>query len=552
MGENAKLTTMNANQFLDALKAAETCLERHRDLINALNVFPVPDGDTGTNMLLTFRSGLERAATEAANNLGQAADQFADGLFWGARGNSGVILSQFFKGFCQALSGLETAAGPHLADAFQQASTAAYQAVGQPVEGTMLSVAGAVAGSLQSLEPTAAGPTGLWERAFRSSQEALSLTPTQLPVLAQAGVVDAGGLGLVAIFGGMWGVFTGQTQAVVDEEVQKSAGRVTPQIQSLPAVDAGFVDASHHEAWGYCTQFLVEGPGLAVDRMKEELAAIAGSIVVIGDQRRARVHLHALDPGPALSYAVSQGGLSQIQIENMNLQNQDWGGAAQQPARPLTLVAVAPGKGFEQLFHDAGCAQVIRGGQTMNPSVQEILDAARRSNGQEVIVLPNNKNIVRAAALAAQERESEVKITVVPTLSVPEGMVAALAFNPEEPLHRNLDSMDAARQELTSIEIAPAVRDSTVGGVSVQAGQFIGIIDGDLKLAAPDPGSALIEALDSTGLLPDLIVTVYWGGPSSQSEAEALALEIQRRTPGIQVDTVFGGQPHSPYLASIE
>ena len=286
--------------------------------------------------------------------------------------------------------------------------------------------------------------------------------------------------------------------------------------------------------------------------MKEDLAAIAGSIVVIGDQRRARVHLHALDPGPALSYAVAQGGLSQIQIENMNLQNQDWGGAAQQPARPLTLVAVAPGEGFEQLFHDAGCAQVIRGGQTMNPSVQEILDAARRSNGQEVIVLPNNKNIVRAAALAAQERESEVKITVVPTLSVPEGMVAALAFNPEEPLQRNLDSMDAARQELTSIEIAPAVRDSTVGGVSVQAGQFIGIIDGDLKLAAPDPGSALIEALDSTGLSADLIVTVYWGGPSSQSQAEALALEIQRRTPGIQVDTVFGGQPHSPYLASIE
>ena len=225
---------MNANQFLDALKAAETCLERHRDLINALNVFPVPDGDTGTNMLLTFRSGLERAATEAANNLGQAADQFADGLFWGARGNSGVILSQFFKGFCQALSGLETAAGPHLADAFQQASTAAYQAVGQPVEGTMLSVAGAVASSLQSLEPTAA-TTGLWERAFRSSQEALSLTPTQLPVLAQAGVVDAGGFGSRGDFrGNVGGLHRPNPSALSTKKSKNPRAASPPRFSPFP------------------------------------------------------------------------------------------------------------------------------------------------------------------------------------------------------------------------------------------------------------------------------------------------------------------------------
>ena len=547
------METMNAHQLSDALKAGEECLERHRDLANALNVFPVPDGDTGTNMLLTFRSGLERCSLPTENNLGTIAGDFADGLFWGARGNSGVILSQFFKGFSRALADLETGAGSDVAAAFQQGAEAAYQAVGQPVEGTMLSVVSAVARALQLSGPVAQDLSGLWESAFRSSQEALALTPTQLPVLAQAGVVDAGGLGLVAIFGGMWGSLTSQTPETIDQEVLNAAGGVSSDIQALPSVDASFVDASHHEAWGYCTQFLVEGPGLAVEQMREDLASIAESIVVVGDERRARVHLHALDPGPALTYGVSLGGLSQIQIENMNLQNLDWGNAsAEFPAQPLTVVAVAPGDGFEVLFREAGCAAVIRGGQTMNPSVQDILDAAGRSGGEEVILLPNNKNVIRAAELAAQGQDRRANIRVVPTVSVPQGVAAVLAFNPEESLERNIEAMETASNEVSTIEIAPAIRDSSVGGVPVEAGQFIGIIDGDLKLADSSSASALLGALTFTSLSPDLIVTLYWGEGASQSEAEELAQQVEARAPGIQVDVIFGGQPHSPYWASIE
>ncbi len=547
------MLTITAQQFNDALQAGGECLARHRDLANALNVFPVPDGDTGTNMLLTFRAGLERLASPAADNLGTVAADFADGLFWGARGNSGVILSQFFKGFCQALEPLEIAAVSDIAAAFGQGAKAAYQAVGQPVEGTMLSVASAVARSAQPSEPATEDVATLWESAFRSSGEALALTPTQLPVLAQAGVVDAGGLGLVAILGGMWAGLTGQDSEAIDREVVNAAGGDRSGLQTLPAVDAAFVDASHHEAWGYCTQFLVEGPGLAVEQMRQDLDSIGQSVVVVGDERRARVHLHALDPGPALSYAVSLGGLSQIEIENMNLQNQEWGNpSATAPAQPLTVVAVAPGDGFEALFREAGCAAVIRGGQTMNPSVQDFVDAAGRSRGEEVILLPNNKNVVVAAELAAQGDDGRTAISVVPTVSVPQGVAAVLAFNPAESLERNIRAMETAAKQLSSIEIAPAVRDSTVGGVHVSAGQFIGIIDGDLKLAANDAGAALMESLAAAGLSPDLIVTLYWGEGSSQAQAEELAEEIERNTPGIQVDVIYGGQPHSPYLASIE
>ena len=553
----------DGNDLKNAIAAAVNCLERHRDLINALNVFPVPDGDTGTNLLLTMRAGLASCAESAVADLGQSCDKLSDGLFWGARGNSGVILYQFFKGFSAALAGVGDGQPSDLSQAFAQAADAAYQAVGEPVEGTMLSVIRAVSekveqahsnvnidGNIDCVGDGNISIESVWETAFVSAKSALALTPTQLPVLAEAGVVDAGGLGMVAIFGGIYSYFSGQALEMVDLGINSLQ-------MGAPKLDQSFVEASHGTQWGYCTQFIIEGECLESGQIRDYFGLVSGSVVVSGDDQRVRVHVHAIDPGYALSYAVSLGQISQIQIENMSMQNRHWA-SPPSPSRvnaaaEIAVVAISLGEGFRRLFLDSGCAAVISGGHTMNPTVEQILDAAKETGAKHVIILPNKKNGVPAALAQVAYAEADLpKLHVVPTQTTPQGVAAALAFNPGQSVEHNVQAMAAASGDLVNIEVTQAVRNTKISGVPVPNGHFIGLINEQTVVAGETGESAMLATLGQVGLTDDLVVTLYWGEGSTQRDADTLANELAQQVPGIQVDLVFGGQPYYPYLASVE
>ena len=555
------MDVLQGKELAQALAAGFRCLERYRDPINALNVYPVPDGDTGTNMLLTMRAGIEKCAQAAETGdatAGEVAAQMADGAFWEARGNSGVILSQFFKGIAQGLTGSEVCAGPELTAAFRAATEAAYRAVGNPVEGTMLTVIRCAAEALEAqLEREGAGGpvSDLWQTAYQASREALDRTPSLLPKLQEAGVVDAGGMGIVVILGGAYLQMTGEDVDQADLELVTSAGQIDPGQLATASVESDFLDASVESEWGYCTQFLIQGENLDIDQVRQDLAERAESLVIIGDERFIKVHAHLEDPGVALSYGVALGELAQIKIDNMSLQNQDWAAGHQERSGPkvgLTLVAVAPGEGLAQLFRDSGCAGVVSGGQTMNPSVAQMVGAAEASGGQEVILLPNNKNVAIAATQAAERENETQQLYVVPTATVAQGVAAALAFNSLASAEENLRAMEEARSAVTSIEVTRSIRDTTLNGRAVAEGDYMGLVDGDLAALADSPEAALLSALADLGLTNDHIVTLYWGEDTDQEQTEEVARQIEEQTPDIQVDLVYGGQPHYPYFASVE
>ena len=552
------MKVLHGDELAQALTAGFRCLERYRDPINALNVYPVPDGDTGTNMLLTMSAGVAKCAQSAGSTAGQVAALVADGAFWEARGNSGVILSQFFKGIAQGLEGKEVCAGADLAQAFRAATQAAYRAVGNPVEGTMLTVIRCVAEALENrLEQDGAGDDllALWERAFEASKEALDSTPSLLPKLQEAGVVDAGGMGIVVILGGAYHHLNGQDAAQIDLELNTAAGQIDPAQLASVSVESDFLDSSTELEWGYCTQFLIQGEGLDLEQVREDLGQQAESLVIVGDDRVIRVHVHVEDPGAALSYGVARGELSQIKIDNMTMQNQDWATGHQERGAPkagLALVAVAPGDGLAQLFRDSGCAAVVSGGQTMNPSVAQLLNAAESSGGREVILLPNNKNVAITATQAAERENPAQNLYVIQSCTVSQGVAAALAFNAQVSAAQNLQAMADALTDVVSIEITRSIRDTTLDGIAVAEGDYMGLVEGDLAVVKDTPEEALLSALAGVGLTDDHIVTLYRGADASQEQAEALSRRIEEQAPGVQIDLIYGGQPHYPYFASVE
>ena len=551
------MQALNGTELADALTAGFNCLQRYRDPINALNVYPVPDGDTGTNMMLTMRAGVEKLAQVEGVTAGEVAAQMADGTFWEARGNSGVILSQFFKGIAQGLEGKEVCEGGDLAQAFRSATEAAYRSVGNPVEGTMLTVIRYVAEALEST--VEAGEDGdvlaFWEKGYEASKVALDATPSMLAKLREAGVVDAGGMGIVVILGGGLLHLTGQNVEEADLGLATAAGQIDPSQLSSVSVESDFLDASVESEWGYCTQFLIQGEGLDIEKVRADLAQTAESLVIIGDDRFIRVHVHVEDPGVALTYGVSLGELDQIKIDNMSLQNQDWASGHQERSGArsgIALVAVAPGDGLAQLFRDTAGAAVVSGGQTMNPSVAQLTNAADRSGAADVILLPNNKNVARTANQAAERENETQNLHVVPTSTVSQGIAAALAFNSQATAEQNLLAMNEAVSAVVSIEVTRSIRDTTLEGVTVAEGDYMGLVDGDLSVVEASAEAALLASLDGAGLSDDHIITIYWGADTDQATTESVAQQLEDRVPGIQVDLVYGGQPHYPYFASVE
>ena len=577
-GEGRYPDKLDGRQLRSVFEAAERFFYRHRDVINSLNVFPVPDGDTGTNMLLTLRSVLEQVREEKDPSAGSVMASMARGAVLGARGNSGVILSQFFQGMARGLEAKEELGGRDLAACLELASRAAYASVGTPVEGTMLTVIDQLSkgASRHVARPDASlDLLSVWTAGLRAARDAVSNTPLQLRVLADAGVVDAGGQGVVTLLEGARRRLAGQS---LDGELDLCAPCLPSGGDSAApgtVVRDEYLRTTEEELYGYCTQLLIEGSSLQVDDIRDRLGSMAGSTVVVGDPGLVRLHVHAHDPGPVISYAVSLGTVREVNLQSMDEQHGEFlashRGEARTPAggaasagdgstavdQALAVVAVAWGDGLVGLFKELGCSSVVVGGQTMNPSAGELVDAAARTGAAHVILLPDNSNVVPAARQAVSLAEEAgdgpgQRLSVLPTRSLPEGVAALLAFNPGESLERNLESMETAISGMRSIEVTRAVRDSTASGSTIRQGQYIGLVDGDLVSVGESPHSVLQEALEGCGAEEGQLISLYRGEDVAEDEAEDAAERIRLRFPGVEVDQVYGGQPLYHYLASIE
>ena len=525
-----------------ALEAAATWLELQAASINALNVYPVPDGDTGTNMSMTMRAAAEASAVEPSGEAHAVARAAARGALMGARGNSGVILSQLVRGFAEAVADQATLGVPQLANGLEAAARAGYRAVGKPVEGTILTVARRAGEEARAAAADGADMLQFWERVLRVTDRAVIETTDQLETLRRAGVVDAGAQGYRIILDAF--CRTARGESIEGEEMPTSA----------PVASQALVAAQHvgEGGLGFCTEFLVSHAAEDEATIRAFMEALGDSVIVVGDDDLMRVHVHTLRPGQALDWAVERGTVSSIKIENMQLQH-DAGKEDATGTRGLSkigVVAVSPGAGFRALFSSMGAAAIVEGGQTMNPSVQDILTAISSVGYQELILLPNNSNILLAARQAAEQTPRSVRI--VPTRSLPQGIAALLAFNYGEDLDTNVELMEGAAERVASIEVTVADRDSEANGQAIEKGRALGLLDDEIVAITDTLTEASLGALALAEPEGREIVTIYWGAGSSRDEAGELCEAIQDAHPHLEAEIVEGGQPHYPYIISVE
>lgn len=526
-----------------ALETAATWLSTNAERINALNVFPVPDGDTGTNMSLTLKAAVDdlRRLGEDAQ-VSQVARAAYEAAMLGARGNSGVILSQLLRGFADALANADALTPDNLAASLTQAAEVAYRAMSRPSEGTILTVARQVGVAAKAAAGAGADLPQVLGETVKAANEAVAATPGQLEVLRKAGVVDAGGEGYRVILEGAW---------------MWSTGRSVEEDAAMHPYSRALVDAIEEEStFGFCTEYLLRDTSAPLEDVKTKMEALGESVIVVGDASLMRVHVHTLRPGRALEYAVDHGTVVRVKVENMQLQHDAFAASARtddqqqdQQASNIGVIAVAAGEGLMKVFRSFG-ATVVQGGQTMNPSVQDILNAVNRSGYKELIILPNNSNIVLTAK-HVQELTPHT-IQVIPTETVPQGIGALLAFNFQSDMSTNVTGMLQAAQAVHTIEVTRAVRDADVDGVSVKTGQHLAILDGKVTVAVDTAEGALLSALSSTPVDEMEIVTIYFGEGASEDQAQAVAARVRDQHRGLAVEVVEGGQPHYPYIASLE
>ncbi len=548
MTEDKTANPCNGIGLRRALEAGTAWLERHVELINALNVYPVPDGDTGTNMLLTMRAALDELnnPSSLSASASAVAHTVAYGALMGARGNSGVILSQLFRGLARSLDKKEAFDALELAQAMKEASATAYQGVIKPVEGTILTVAREAAEAAMAAAQEKNDFIYVLERTVEEARHSVARTPSLLSVLAEAGVVDAGGQGLLVILEGALRFARG-------EEIGEPSMVETTTELEVPV----------EEEYGYETMFVLHGEDLNVDEIREAISTMGESVLVVGDSKVVKVHVHTMEPGKPLDYAAKLGSLTQISVENLQEQYREFvrRSEAIAPERPhspsatedlgdVAIVAVAPGEGLARVFESLGASTVVPGGQTMNPSTQEILEAIQSVDAEKVIVLPNNVNIIMAAQQAGEL--SPKQVVVVPTKSVPQGVSALLAFNYQVDLETNGQMMERAAHNVRTAEITTATRAAQINGVSVVKGQYIGLLDGELTASGSTLEEVIHKMLHQMKVDEQEIITIYYGRDVADVEAEKLADEIRASYPDQEVELVDGGQPYYQYIISVE
>ncbi len=541
-------------------------LNNNAEFINSLNVFPVPDGDTGTNMSLSFASGAKYVSESTSSSVGELSQALAKGLLMGARGNSGVILSQVFRGFSKNAAAKTELTPADLADALVAGVQTAYKAVMKPQEGTILTVARKAAEAATKTAKTSDDCVEVMEAAYEAAEAALKTTPDLLPVLKEVGVVDSGGQGLTFVYQGFFDALSGNAR---DEQ----------EYHPTPADMDDMVSAEHHKSvqsqlntediqYGYCTEIMVKlGAGRLVDEkfdydtFRGYLSEIGNSLLVIADDEVVKVHVHTEQPGKVLSYGQKFGSLIKVKVDNMRLQHetileQDKEAEEEQQAEinqiagDYGIIAVASGDGLAQLFHSVGVTQIIQGGQTMNPSTKDIVDAINATGKDKVIVLPNNKNIFLAAEQAADVADANVK--VVHTRSITQGLSAMINFNKEADIDENVAAMEETLDDVISGQVTVAVRDTTIDGQEIKKDNYMGIVDGSIKVTDPDRKKATLEMVKAMLDDDSEVITIIYGADADQTEAQAIADEIQSWDEDYEIEIHEGDQPVYPYLISVE
>lgn len=558
------VTEISASQFQEMVQAGSSRLHANAEYVNSLNVFPVPDGDTGTNMNLSMTSGAKAVADSRSEKVGELAAVLSKGLLMGARGNSGVILSQLFRGFSKQIPEVTTLNAKNLAAAFTHGVETAYKAVMKPVEGTILTVSREAARAGERKAKESDDCIEVMSAVVKGAKRALAKTPDLLPVLKEVGVVDSGGQGLLFIYEGFLEVLSGEFSA---SEIYEPS----------PVEMDEMVNAEHHRGvsghvatedikFGYCTEIMVQiGEGPTVDStfdyetFRNYLNELGDSLLVVNDDEIIKVHVHTEHPGEVMNYGQKFGSLVKIKVDNMRLQHETLvehdekvaqSAIAQVERVPYAVIAIAAGKGIQELFKSLGANYIISGGQTMNPSTEDILKAVKEVNAEQVLILPNNKNIFMAADQAAEV--ADVPVAVVPTKTISQGMTALLAFNDHQTLEENQANMTEMIESVRSGQVTTAVRDTTIDNVEIKKDDFLGMIDGKIVVSEPDIFQASLDTLKQMINEDTEIVTIIVGEGGTMKEAEKLVEAISADNEDLETELHVGDQPVYPYLFSAE
>jgi uncharacterized protein len=554
------INVLDGKRFAEMVIQGANHLAANAKYVDALNVFPVPDGDTGTNMNLSMTSGAKEVKNNVQEHIGKVGSALAKGLLMGARGNSGVILSQLFRGFAKAIENKPTVNSVEFAAALNAGVETAYKAVMKPVEGTILTVAKDAAKHAVAVSKNHDSLIGLMEEVLKEAKASLDRTPDLLPVLKEVGVVDSGGQGLVFVYEGFLAELKG-------EKLPDSPSTM-PNMNDL-------VSAEHHKSvqshmntedieFGYCTEFMVRLEGkeaFSEEDFRQDLSNYGDSLLVISDEEVVKVHIHSEQPGEVLTYGQKYGSLINMKIENMRQQHTDIVGDSTTPLRTQAnepkkekreygIVAVSMGSGIAELFRSIGANAVIEGGQTMNPSTEDIVTAIKEVNARKVIILPNNKNIIMAAEQAAEVAEEEV--VVIPSKTVPQGMTALLSFNPSAQPGENKESMTEAMQHVKTGQLTYAVRDTSIDGLEISTGDFMGLSDGKIVLKDQDKVKAAKDLLDQMLDEDSEILTILKGEDASDEDVDAIVEFVESNYGDVEVEVHNGEQPLYAFIFAIE
>ncbi|HEP3925871.1 TPA: DAK2 domain-containing protein [Streptococcus pyogenes] len=554
------MSNITTSLFQEMVQAAATRLGKQAEYVNSLNVFPVPDGDTGTNMSMTMDNGAKEVADKPASTVGEVGQMLSKGLLMGARGNSGVITSQLFRGFGQSIKGKDELTGKDLAQAFQVGVEVAYKAVMKPVEGTILTVSrGAATAALKKADLTD-DAVEVMQAALDGAKGALAKTPDLLPVLKEVGVVDSGGQGLVFIYEGFLSALNGDYVTSAD-------------FKATPANMSEMINAEHHKSvvghvateditYGYCTEIMValkQGPTYVkefnYDEFQGYLSGLGDSLLVVNDDEIVKVHVHTEDPGLVMQEGLKYGSLIKIKVDNMRNQHEAQVQKTdveknKAEVKEFGLIAVVSGEGLSEIFKAQGVDYVISGGQTMNPSTEDIVKAIEAVNAKQVIILPNNKNIFMAAQSAAEV--VDIPAAVVATRTVPQGFTSLLAFDPSKSLEDNVADMSTSLSDVVSGSVTLAVRDTTIDGLEIHENDFLGMVDGKIIVSDPDMEATLKAAFEKMIDEDSEIVTIFVGEEGDQDLAEELAGYLGETYEDVEVEIHQGDQPVYPYLMSVE
>lgn len=561
-----KVEKITETEFRKMILTSSDRLNKNAEFINSLNVFPVPDGDTGTNMSLSFASGSKYVSESTSANVGDLAQALAKGLLMGARGNSGVILSQVFRGFAKSVSNKKELTPQDLAQALQGGVETAYKAVMKPQEGTILTVARKSAEAAKKVAKDGGDIVAVMKDTYEAAEAALKTTPDLLPVLKEVGVVDSGGQGLTFVYQGFYDALSGNVR---DDEVHKPS----------PVEMDEMVSAEHHKSaqgklntedikYGYCTEIMVRlGAGRLVekkfdyDEFRGYLAEIGDSLLVIADDEVVKVHVHTEHPGMVLSYGQKFGSLIKVKVDNMRLQHETILEKDEEEEREeeiseneisgdYGIIAIASGEGVAEIFKNLGATYVLSGGQTMNPSTKDIVDAIAKIKKDKVIILPNNKNIFLAADQAAEV--CDVDAVVVPSKTIAQGMAAMLGFSKDADLEENKEAMTDELDTVISGQVTIAVRDTTIEGREIKKDDYMGIVDGNIVVTNPDRKEAAIEMVKAMLDEDSEVVTIIYGEDGNKEEAEAIETAVSELDEDLEIEIHEGNQPVYPYLISVE